>query len=221
MDGKYCDLLQYITERVEQYETRYSLPLRGQAFMLWYGVEALGLEEDEAFVAVDSDGGNDKGIDLFHVDDGNERVIIAQGRFNARGNYNARPGALYELIHSTDFLQNPETLRRDGRPDLAELAADYLASVEQGYTVDFHFVYMGPPKQDVTDAQSQYNADFETSSGRFARVIDLELLQQIHDEYVDAASPSLRRRSASTRTPRSRRSAPSDARSSPPSRARS
>src|SRR5688500_18990022 len=98
------DLIQYITERAEYYESRFRLGRRGQAFMLWYAVEALGLDEDEAFLAVEVDGGNDKGIDLFHVDDENESVVVAQGKFNGQGNYNARPGALYELIHATDAL---------------------------------------------------------------------------------------------------------------------
>jgi hypothetical protein len=181
------DLIQYITERAEYYESRFRLGRRGQAFMLWYAVEALGLDEDEAFLAVEVDGGNDKGIDLFHVDDENESVVVAQGKFNGQGNYNARPGALYELIHATDAL-HAEALIRDGRPDLAALAQDFHEAVAKGYTVDYHFVYMGPPKQDVTDAASQFNADLESSPSRFARVIDLNQLQRIHDEHIDAAS---------------------------------
>jgi hypothetical protein len=155
---------------------------------MWYAIEALGLDEDDAFVAVDFDGGNDKGIDLFFVDDENDRVIISQGKFMQRGTYNPRPGELYELTHSVSFLQNPETLKRDGRPDLAEAAKDYIAAIEKGYSVDFHFVYMGPRKKEVADAATQYNNDSETPPGRFARVIDLELLRQIHDEYIGAGS---------------------------------
>ena len=187
MDRQRSELVSYITEQVESYEARYSLGRRGQAFMLWYAVEALGMDEEDAFVAVEMDGGNDKGIDLFFVDDENQSVVIAQGKFNENGNYTARPGALFEIIHSTDAL-HPEALQRDGRPDLAALALDFHEAVGKGYTVDYHFVYMGPPKQEVTDAASQFNADLETSPGRFARVIDLNQLQRIHDEHIDAAS---------------------------------
>lgn len=182
------DLLGYITGRVEHYEQHFGLKRRGQAFMIWYAVEALGLDEDDAFVAVDFDGGNDKGIDLFYIDDENERIVIAQGKFHGRGKYNPRPGELHELTSSIRSLQSPETLKRDGRPDLADAAEDYMANIDRGYTVDFHFVYMGPWKKEVTDAATQYNNDPDTPSGRFGRVVDLELLRQIHDEHIGAAA---------------------------------
>ncbi len=188
MNTSHNTLLAYIVERVDYFEQRYALKRRGQAFMLWYGVEALELDEDEAFAAIQVDGPNDKGIDFFYVDDENESVVIAQGKFDKQGTFSARPGDLYELVHSISFLQNPETLRRDGRADLAELAMDYAAAMGKGYTVDFHYVYMGPHKRDITDAAAQYNADFDTAPNRFARVVDLDTLQQNHDEYIDAAS---------------------------------
>jgi hypothetical protein len=183
----YSGLLEYIAGRTQHYEERYRLQRRGQAFLLWYAVEALGVDEDDAFVAVAADGGNDKGIDLFLVDHENESVIIAQGKFNERGNYTVRPGTLYELIHATDAL-HPETLRRDGRPDLADAAIDFQDAVSKGYTVDYHLVYMGPRKQEVVDAARQFNADFESSPGRLAHVVDLPQLHRIHDEHIDAAA---------------------------------
>lgn len=180
-------LARYIGERTDHYQERFKLARRGQAFMLWYAVEGLGLDEDEAFLAVEFDGGNDKGIDLFHVDDENESVIVAQGKFHEQGTYNARPGTLYELIHSTEAL-HAEALARDGRPDLAAAAQDFHEAIAKGYTVDYHFVYMGPAKQDLTDAASRFNANLESSPSRFARIIDMNQLQRIHDEHIDATS---------------------------------
>ncbi len=76
------DQLKSITDRVNHYEQFYKLS-KGRAFMLWYAVEALDLDQDSAHEAVSYDGGNDKSIDLFHIDDEFERVIIAQGKYSS------------------------------------------------------------------------------------------------------------------------------------------
>src|SRR5207248_2315364 len=104
-------LLDYIAQRVDQYVQQYQLS-KGKAFMLWYGVEALRLSEDEALEAVLYDGGNDKGIDLFHIDEESERIVIGQGKYRSNGRYKGVPGELYELVHTSDWLSNPESLER-------------------------------------------------------------------------------------------------------------
>ncbi len=118
MKTKGTQLLKYITDRVTHYEGFYKLQ-RGQAFMLWYAVEALGLDQDTAYEAVSYDRGNDKSIDFFFVDDEYERLILAQGKFNQKGAYKPKTGEFLELVHATDWLRVPETLVREGRPDLA------------------------------------------------------------------------------------------------------
>ncbi len=154
--------------------------------MLWYAVEAHRLGQDEAYEAVSYDGGNDKSIDLFYVDEEFERVIIAQGKFNRKGTFKAKPGYLYEVIHSTDWLADPEALRREGREDLASAADDYSSAVARGYSIEYIFVYMGPPKRDVQESASQFNAqEAGNIPSRTARAISLDLLQHVHDEHID------------------------------------
>ncbi len=179
--------IEYLRDRVVDFENRYSLNT-GKAFMTWYAMEALGLSEEDAVAAVAYDGANDKGIDLFHVDDENESIVVAQGRYRSNANYSPKPGELLVLTYSAKWLSDPETLRREGRPDLADAAEDYSAALAKGYTIDFHFVYTGPPKKEVTDVANHFNADLEGSPNQFARVVHLDLLQRIHDEFIDAAT---------------------------------
>ena len=57
-----------------------------------FGTEWMGLssQEDEAYEAVSFDGGNDKDIDFFYVDQEAERVLIAQLKFNKKVGIRAR-----------------------------------------------------------------------------------------------------------------------------------
>lgn len=66
------DFLKYVNQQVSRYRKEYTLS-EGKAFALWYAVDGLGLQEDEAYEAVSLDGGNDKDIDLFYVDQEAER----------------------------------------------------------------------------------------------------------------------------------------------------
>ncbi|MDQ3692700.1 MAG: AIPR family protein [Chloroflexota bacterium] len=181
-------LLKYIPEHVAQYESNYNLST-GRAFLMWYGVEALELSEDSAYEAASYDGGNDMSIDFFYVDDENERVVIAQGKFNARGQFKPTSGEFLELVHTTDWLQNPESFEREGRPDLAEAARDYNEALGKGFTIDYHFVYMGVPHKEVIDASHNFNnANISTTPIRTSRVLHIDVLRQIHDEFIDASS---------------------------------
>jgi hypothetical protein len=74
----------YLVHQVKKYRADYSLN-EGKAFGLWYAVDSLALQEDEAYEAVSLDGGNDKDIDFFYVDQESERVLIGQLKFNASG----------------------------------------------------------------------------------------------------------------------------------------
>lgn len=180
--------VQHIQEQVQGYQEAYSLSA-GKAFMLWYGIEALSLSEDEAYEAASYDGGNDKSIDLFYVDDENERIVIAQGKFNAQCRYAPSVGEYLALVHATDWLQYPEDLHREGRPDLADAATDYKEALIKGYAVDFHFVYMGPSHRDVVASSTKFNsANIKAVPVRTSRVVDAIGLQQLHDEYIDAST---------------------------------
>jgi hypothetical protein len=183
----YAELLAQIATDITIIRTRFSLSSVGKAFMFWYATVELDLGEEEAEEAVSYDGGNDKAIDFFYVDEEHSRVIVAQGKFDGKGDHKADEGEFLKLVHTTDWLSNPETFRSSGRPDLGDAADDYLAALARGYSTEFHYVYMGPLHRDVTDAAHAFNAaNGAEIPSRSARVVSLPVLQQIYDEYAKA-----------------------------------
>lgn len=182
------DFLDYLKQQVTRFRADYTLT-DGKAFALWYATDSLGLEEDEAFEAVSFDGGNDKDIDFFFVDQEAERVLIGQLKFKANGRYNATKAELLSLIHATDWLKDAESLRRDGRMDLAEAAAEYIQATGKGFAVEYLYVYCGAAHKDVDDAARQFNV---TEAGnvpsRSCRVVHLTNLIAEHNESIDQAT---------------------------------
>ena len=177
--------LVYLGDQVKRYRTVYSLT-EGKAFGLWYAVDSLELQEDEAYEAVSFDGGNDKDIDFFHVDQEAERVLIAQLKFNAKGQYKGRKGELLGLIHTSDWLKDPESLGREGRADLAAAAQDYKDATGHGFSVEYIYAYCGPPYKDVDDAARQFNvSEAGNVPSRSCRVVHLESLIAEHNERIN------------------------------------
>src|SRR4051794_37306534 len=121
----YDELLSEIDSGDSNFQERYSLTNVGKAFLMWYTTVELDLGAEEAEEAVGYDGGNDKSVDFFYVDEEHRRVIIAQGKFSRKGTHKADEGEFFKLIHTADWLANPESFRNTGRPDLADAAEDY------------------------------------------------------------------------------------------------
>jgi len=182
------DFLKYLRTEVNKYQAQYSLN-EGKAFGLWYAIDSLGLEEDEAYEAVSFDGPNDKDIDIFYIDQEAERVLIGQLKFGAAGNYKAKKSELLSVIHATDWLADPESLRRAGRKDIAAAAEDYCWALGEGYSVEFLYVYCGPEHHDVEDTARQFNV---TEAGnvpsRSCRVVHLSNLIAEHAERIDQST---------------------------------
>jgi len=192
------DFLTYLNKEVAAIQKRWVLEKSGQALMLWYAREAVELEEQTALEAVSTEGGNDKGIDLFHVDDANERVIIGQGKYQRNGSYNAKKTELLGLIHSTDWLKNTEDLRREGRPELVAASEEYLEAIAKNYGVDYHYVFTGNRTKDASDQAELFNKEHVSASpAHRATLVDLATLRSIHDEMagvrmrIDAATMRL------------------------------
>lgn len=186
---KYTDLLEAINKKVEHYQSQYSLEV-DKAFLLWYSIEGLDLDQEAAIEAVSVGGPNDKSIDLFYIDDDRERIYIAQGKYNKNGKYKAKEGELLQLIHVTDWLSDPEALRRDGKADLASLADDYKEAVNnRGYSVEYSYIFMGAPHKESKDAARNFNSaktgDYPPSS---CTVIDIDILDHIHKEHIDIST---------------------------------
>lgn len=182
------EFLQYLGQQVQRYRKQYSLT-EGKAFGLWYAVDSLELQEDEAYEAVSYDGGNDKDIDFFYLDQEAARVLVGQLKFNAKGHYKGKKGELLGLIHTTDWLKDPESLERDGRADMAAAAREYCDAIARGFSIEYLYVYCGPPHKDVDDAARQFNV---TEAGnvpsRSCRVVHLPNLIAEHSERIEQAT---------------------------------
>ena len=72
------NFLALLNKQVSNYKKKYKL-IDGKAFGMWLAIEYLALDENDAFEAASVDGGNDKDIDLFFVDDEVQRTHAADG----------------------------------------------------------------------------------------------------------------------------------------------
>jgi hypothetical protein len=180
----HAKFLGYLADQVDALRNKWSIS-EGQAFMMWYACDALQLDDDAAYEAVSYDGFNDKDIDLFYLDEEHERIVLAQGKFNRKGQYKARKNQLLGLIHSTDWLANIEAVAREGRPELVSAAQDYAEGVLRGYTIEYQYVFAGPPNNDVTAQADLFNASgLDAQPTRHATVVDLDVLRSIHGEAI-------------------------------------
>jgi len=153
------------------------------AFGVWYCEVAFGLDRQEAIDAARYDGGNDRGVDILWVDDELQRILICQAKYFGSGTRSPRPADLALLLDTPDALDDPQSLRDDGRPDLAEAAEDFKLAVAAGYTVRLQVVYPGPGRVGL-DAQVR---TFNRRYGRedlTAEIVSLDGLEQMHAEFM-------------------------------------
>ncbi len=183
-----AEFLKYLNREVGIYRKKYRLT-EGKAFGMWVGTEYLGLDETDAFEAVSVDGGNDKDLDLFFVDEEAERIVVSQTKFNAKGRYRAKKNELLGLLHTTDWLKNPEGLAREGRPELEAAAREYTDATSKGYPVEYVYAFCGPDAKDVSDAARQFNFDAVNNiPSRLAKLMGLEFLQTLHEESISQST---------------------------------
>lgn len=182
------EFLKYLKTQISTLRTKYRLT-EGKAFAMWFCLENLQFDESEAFEAASLDGGNDKDIDLFWVDDETERVTIAQFKFGSAGRYKGKKGELLGLIHSTDWLTDMEALKREGRPELANAAAEYVEAQRNNYSTEYIYAYCGPSHKDVNDVARQFNLKEASSTpARSCKIYNLDSLKKIHEEQIDQST---------------------------------
>lgn len=173
-----------ISAAIAEYRKSFSVSA-GQGLSMWLAIRAFGLDPTEAYGAVQVDGGNDHAIDLFWIDDENDRVVVMQSKSSQRGIAKAIPRELDELVNAHHYLQQPEDLRREGRYDLADSAEEYIDAMKRGFDLEFWYVVMGPETPEINRKVRVFNASSDArDSSRTARFVDLDLLSS----YADAAS---------------------------------
>lgn len=180
--------IKHLNSKVDLYKQAFKLN-EGKAFGMWYAIDGLGMDETDAYEAVSVDGGNDKGIDLFSIDNEAERVIIAQFKFNVKCAYKGKKEELLSLIHTSDWLKDPETFRREGRKDLEVAAHEYLKATEEGYSVEYLYVYCGPRNKDVDDAARIFNvSEAAATPSRNCRIVNADALLATYQEGIDQST---------------------------------
>jgi hypothetical protein len=173
----------YLSTEIDRIGGREKLS-EDKAFLFWFATNVLDLSEDDAREAMSVEGANDKGIDLFWVDDDEGRVIIAQGKYSARLQFHPKIGHVTNLESSLNWLVSPEALRREGKPDLAQAAEDYLNASKDGYGVELWFVYTGPKSANIDRHIAVYNQNPDNLSKRRAfRHYHLDLLRAAWQEF--------------------------------------
>jgi hypothetical protein len=130
---------------------------QSKSFLLWFATEILELTEVDATEAISVEGANDKGIDLFFVDDEENRVLVMQGKYSADCRYQAKETDASKLESSLNWLNNPEALRREGKSELAAAAEEYVEGLKKGYGVELWYVYTGPKSANVDKHITVYN----------------------------------------------------------------
>lgn len=181
------DFMKYVVQQVKAIHDEWETTI-GQAFGMWFATEYLDLEDVAAYECVAFDGGNDKDIDFFYIDHESERVLIAQLKYNAKGQYKAKKNELLGLIHTIDWLRDPESLARDGRTDLEAAAKEYLEATANEYSVEFVYVYCGPSHKDVLDAARQFNVGaVDNAVPQSCKVMALDELHSMHEERIGGA----------------------------------
>jgi hypothetical protein len=163
-------------------KTQYGI-LSNKAFLFWFATSILEIEEEAALEAISVEGANDKGIDIFYVDDDEGRIFIAQGKYSKEHNHSAREKDVSTLESSLNWLSNPEALKRDGKPELAQAAIDYLEAKKDGYGIDFLFIYTGPKSINIEKKINVYNQNVENiASRRVFRHYHDNLIKDLWDE---------------------------------------
>lgn len=131
------------------------------AFLFWCATNILDLADDDARESISIEGANDKGIDLFWVDEDEGRVVLAQGKYSTDFTFHPKLAQVAKLESSLNWLVNPEALRRDGKADLAQAAEDYLRATQNGYGVELWFLYTGPKCPNIEKHISVFNQNPE------------------------------------------------------------
>ncbi len=86
MKSTFCESLARDVQRITARTNLSS----SKAFLFWFATEILELTDVDATEAISVEGSNDKGIDLFFIDDEESRILVMQGKYSPTCHYQAR-----------------------------------------------------------------------------------------------------------------------------------
>lgn len=155
-----------------------------KAFPVLVARIVLDLDDMDAYDAITVEGPNEKGMDIFWIDQQQKRVFIAQCKYSKTGTSNPGVKDVRNLLNCTNWLSNPQTLEREGRLELLAAATEYKTAVEEGYKIELWFVYAGSRNENIDKEIRVYNANPENRMrNRSAIHCDLDLLETLFEEF--------------------------------------
>ncbi len=171
-----------LKREVAQTRKKYGLD-EDDAFAFWFATQILDIGEGEALEAVSVEGANDKGIDLFFVDHNAGRVLIGQAKFSPDLTHSPKEKDVSTLESSLNWLMSPEALQKEGRPDLAEAAKDFLEALKDDYGVELLYIYAGKKAVNIEKKIAVYNQNPEQiEKSRAIRHYHLDLIKDLWEE---------------------------------------
>lgn len=177
-----ASFLHALSTEVSGHARSYSLPPQ-KAFLLWFAKLAFDLGDADAFENVIVDGPNDKTVDLFWVDEYHERVVIVQGMYSDAGVSKPKVPKLEGLLSCFDWLASPETLEREGKPELADAAREYADAMRQDYSTELWFAYCGTHNSEIDKRIRVYNSNPDNQQRkRSCSHCDIALLESLFEE---------------------------------------
>ncbi len=176
------DFAKALQRELQKVKNDYSLT-DDKAFLFWFATQILEIQDELVLEGISVEGANDKGIDLFHVDNEEGRVVIAQGKYSRALAYAAKESDVANLGSSLDWLSSPEALERESKPELAQAARDYIDAQKEGYGVELIYLYAGKKSANVDKKINVYNQNRENiTAGRSFRHYHAGLLKDLWEE---------------------------------------
>jgi len=171
-----------LKREVAQTRKKYGLE-EDDAFAFWFATQILDIGDGEALEAVSVEGANDKGIDLFFVDHNAGRVLIGQAKFSPNLTHSPKEKDVSTLESSLNWLMSPEALQKEGRPDLAEAAKDFLEALKDDYGVELLYICAGKKAVNIEKKIAVYNQNPEQiEKSRAIRHYHLDLIKDLWEE---------------------------------------
>jgi hypothetical protein len=143
-----ADELDEILKSIDELAKRAKLT-RQRAFAAWYAIQFCDLDEDEALEAAAADGGNDQGIDLIFADDASEQIVVIQAYCPENFKKVTPKNKWDAVVACLAFVQDPDSLKQAGRPDLAEMVSDLVDS-HSNYDISLYLISLGKKNDQIS-----------------------------------------------------------------------